>query len=71
MNQLGLKYGHIRQANTGILDMFFERYLEDNARAPIAFFEWVEKVYNPRDLARAFIAKGWANVLVNGVLRRE
>ena len=51
--------------------MFFERYLEDNACAPIAFFEWVEKVYNPRELAHAFIAKGWANVLVNGVLRRE
>jgi protein tyrosine phosphatase (PTP) superfamily phosphohydrolase (DUF442 family) len=71
VNQLGLKYGHIRQANTGILDMFFERYLEDNARTPMAFFEWVEKVYNPGDLARAFNANGWANLLVNGVLRRE
>ena len=26
---LSLKYGHFRQAETGILDYFFERYLED------------------------------------------
>ena len=29
--QLSLRYGHIRQADTGVLDYFFERYLADTA----------------------------------------
>ena len=69
--QLSLRYGHIRQADTGVLDYFFERYLEDNQRQPIGFAEWVETVYNPQELQRSFRAKGWANRLVDGVLRRE
>ena len=69
--QLALRFGHIRQSDTGILDYFFERYLADNARSPMAFFEWVERVYDPEELKRTYQAKGWANVLVNRVLRRE
>lgn len=69
--QLSLKYGHIRQANTGILDYVFERYLEDNARSPIPFLEWVAHVYEPIALEHSFAAKRWANMLVDGVLRRE
>jgi protein tyrosine/serine phosphatase len=69
--QLALKYGHIRQADTGVLDYFFERYLEDNARSPMPFFDWVANVYDPVELKRSFAATGWANMLVNGVLRRE
>jgi protein tyrosine/serine phosphatase len=69
--ELGLKFGHIRQADTGILDYFFQRYLEDTRSRPMPFFEWVEKVYDPDELKRSFKAKGWANRLVDGVLRRE
>lgn len=69
--ELSLRYGHIRQADTGILDHFFERYLEDNRRRPMPFFEWVDKVYDPDELKRSFHAKGWANRLVDQVLRRE
>lgn len=70
-SELSLRYGHIRQADAGILDCFFERYLSDNARRPMTFFEWVETVYDPDDLQRTFKAEGWANRIVNGVLRRE
>ena len=69
--ELSLRYGHFRQADTGILDAFFERYLEDNGRRPMPFFEWIDTVYDPDDLKRSFHAKGWANRLVNQVLRRE
>ncbi|MEZ5842321.1 MAG: tyrosine-protein phosphatase [Hyphomicrobiaceae bacterium] len=68
---LSLRYGHIRQADTGILDYFFERYLADNAREPIAFYDWVDTVYDPDELHRTFKAQGWANRLVNSILRRE
>ena len=69
--QLALKFGHIRQSDTGILDYFFERYLEDTARQPMPFFDWVAKVYDPDELKRSFQAKGWANVITNKLLRRE
>jgi protein tyrosine phosphatase (PTP) superfamily phosphohydrolase (DUF442 family) len=70
-NELSLKYGHIRQAHTGILDYFFERYLADNAVRPMPFFEWVETVYDPDELKDSFRSKGWANRIVDGILRRE
>ncbi len=69
--ELSLKFGHIRQADTGILDYFFDRYVEDNVKRPMPFFDWVEQVYDPVELRRSFAARGWANVLVNGILRRE
>lgn len=71
IRQLSLRYGHVAQANTGILDYFFARYMADNARRPIAFFDWVETMYDGDELRRSFKASGWANRLVDGVLRRE
>ena len=69
--QLALKFGHIRQSDTGVLDYFFERYLEANARSPIGFFEWVERDYDADEVKSAFVASGWANILTNRILRRE
>lgn len=71
MKQLSLRYGHVRQADTGILDVFFERYVAYNSVRPISFLDWVETVYDPEELKRTFLANGWANRLVNSVLRRE
>lgn len=69
--ELSLRYGHFCQADTGILDRFFERYLEDNRRQPMPFFEWVDTVYDPHELRRSFRASGWARRLVDQVLKRE
>jgi len=69
--QLSLKFGHIRQSDTGILDYFFEDYLRANADSPIEFFDWVERIYDPERLKRSFVARGWANVITNRILRRE
>lgn len=69
--QLSLKFGHIRQSDTGVLDYFFERYLEDNAKEPIEFFTWVGTKYDPEEVERTFKARGWAKILTNTVLRRE
>jgi protein tyrosine phosphatase (PTP) superfamily phosphohydrolase (DUF442 family) len=70
-HQLSLKYGHIRQADTGILDHFLECYLADTAVEQMAFFDWVDRVYDPEAVKRSFQAKGWANTITNKVLRRE
>ena len=70
-HELALRYGHFRQADTGVLDFFFERYLADTKERPMPFYEWVETVYDPQELKRSFRAKGWANRLVNDILQRE
>ena len=69
--QLSPRFGHIKQADTGIIDYFFERYLVEAERTGIGFMQWVDTVYDPATLARDFKARGWANTLVNTILRRE
>ncbi|MEZ5850223.1 MAG: protein tyrosine phosphatase [Hyphomicrobiaceae bacterium] len=71
LSQLNLRFGHIRQSDTGILDYFFERYLADTADKEMPFFEWVEKVYDPDELKRTFHSNRWANLLTGTILRRE
>jgi len=70
-HQLAARFGHFRSADTGILDFVFERYLRDTARAPMPFLDWVETAYDPVALKQEFRSKGWANRLVDGLLRRE
>jgi protein tyrosine phosphatase (PTP) superfamily phosphohydrolase (DUF442 family) len=69
--ELSWRYGHFSQADTGILDRFFELYLEYDRRHPMPFLEWVDNVYDPDELRRSFRASGWARRLVDNVLRRE
>lgn len=69
--ELSLRYGHMRQADTGVLDYFFERYLADTREKPMSFYDWVETVYDPVELKRSFHANSWANRIVDGILRRE
>lgn len=71
IKELSLRYGHFRQADTGVLDAFFERYIADTKTRPMPFYEWVETKYDPDELKRTFQASGWANRIVNTVLRRE
>lgn len=69
--QLSLRYGHIRSADTGVLDAVFQRYLEDRAKTGVEFWDWVETSYDPDQIRRSFRARGWANRLVDSLLRRE
>ena len=70
MGQLSWKYGHVKAAKTGLLDAFFVSYIpyEDQG---IAFFEWVETIYDPDDLTANFMAEDWAVRLTDTILRRE
>ena len=71
IEQLSLRFGHIRQADTGVLDHFFDTYLAYNQEQPIEFFEWVDTVYDPVAVRESFHANGFANRVVNSILRRE
>ena len=70
MSQLSFKYLHVKQAKTGLLDAFLAAYIPYEAQG-MAFFDWVEDVYDPDALQQNFMAKGWANRLVDDVLKRE
>ncbi len=71
MRHLSLRYGHVRQAKTGILDFFFEQYLAYARSRPIDFLTWVKEVYDPEAVKAAFHAQWWANIVVDRVLGRE
>ncbi|MDH4382434.1 MAG: sulfur transferase domain-containing protein [Gammaproteobacteria bacterium] len=69
--QLSLKYLHIRQSKTGMLDYFFERYLAESDGGQLPFLDWVRDVYDPAAVRAGFMGQWWANVLVDKLLRRE
>lgn len=69
--ELALKFGHIRQADTGVLDYFFDTYVAANARQPIDLLDWMQTAYDANELKSTFVAKGWANRVVNSLLKRE
>lgn len=71
LGQLAPKFGHFRQANTGILDFMLERYRDDNRAAPIVFADWIDTMYDPEDLTSRFRSGYWPNLLVEKILRRE
>ena len=67
--ELSLRYGHSRQCASGILDHFFERYIDDNRRRPMPFLDWLDKVYDPEELRRSF--RGRSNRLLDRLRARE
>jgi protein tyrosine/serine phosphatase len=71
LRMLSLRYGHMRQGKTGILDYFFERYLSDGAAKGMTLLEWVDKDYDPEALRAEFHSQWWANLIVDKILRRE
>lgn len=52
--QLSLRFGHIRQANTGILDAFLDMYEAEGGGRP--FLDWVREDYQEQVLRDRFAA---------------
>lgn len=70
MRQLSLRYGHVRQSRTGVLDAFFLLYArEGEGRKP--FLDWVREDYDEEGLRRAFKAHGLASFINDWVLAHE
>ena len=53
--QLSLRYGHIREASTGVLDAFLDMYEEEGGAKP--FLDWVAEDYRQQDLRERFAAR--------------
>ena len=70
LRQLSIRFGHIRQARTGILDAFFLRWQrEGEGRKP--FLDWVCEDYDEAALRRDFHANGLASFINDWVLAHE
>ena len=69
--ELHWKYGHFKQAKTGILDFFLATYIARNAQSPITFLDWLTSEYDWDLVQHSFHAEGWASALVDHVLHRE
>jgi protein tyrosine/serine phosphatase len=52
--QLSLKFLHIKQSGTGILDYCLEKYRKTNKASPIGFRHWMTTLYDPDAITAEF-----------------
>lgn len=71
LRQLSLRFGHIKQAKTGILDAFFLRYQREGEAAGKSFLDWLRDDYDEAALKRDFHANGLASFIDDWVLAHE
>lgn len=72
LEQLHLRYLHVKQGKCGVLDYTFERYLADGEPAGMSFLEWVQSpLYDPAGMKAQFRSQMWGRVLTEGLLKRE
>ncbi|MBI1366303.1 MAG: protein tyrosine phosphatase [Alphaproteobacteria bacterium] len=77
IGQLSFRYGHVRAGKTGVIDKFFDDYLAYAAAKGLdlssadAFFDWVDREYDPETTKKTFLATWWGNLLVDRILNRE
>ena len=72
LDQLNLRYLHVKQGKTGVLDYVFERYLSEGEPAGQTFTEWVESpAYDSVRIKADFRAAWWGNLLTERLLKRE
>lgn len=69
--QLSLKYLHVKQGKTGMLDAFFEAAVEAGADRPDAFFKWIENDYDRIAVKAAFLKARGRKVELDRLLGRE
>jgi protein tyrosine/serine phosphatase len=72
LEQLHLRYLHVRAGKTGVLDYTFERYLAEGEPAGLSFIEWVDSpAYDPAGIKADFRSKWWGELLTDQFVRRE
>ncbi len=71
LEQLSFKYLHIRHGKTGVLDFFFETYLEQGAAKGLSFTDWVTQGYDKAALKARFLNSRKRKLNVDQLLGRE
>ncbi len=71
VEQLSLKYLHMKAGKTGMLDYFFDTYLGGPAKDGISFSQWIEGDYDRQKVKDGFMASWLGKILTDKILRRE
>ena len=71
IRMLSLRFGHVRQGKTGVIDYYFDQYLKLGQPRGLTLIEWTARDYDPDKLKADFRSQGWGDFLVDKVLRRE
>ena len=72
LEQLSLKYLHVKAGKTGVLDYTFERYLDQGEPKGLSFLEWVDSPdYDEAAIKADFRSNMWGRLLTDGLLKRE
>ncbi len=69
--QLSKKYLHMKEGKTGLLDAFFEAYVEAEAATGIGFEDWLKTEYDREKLKSDFLESGRGRLRLDWLLRRE
>ena len=71
VEQLNIKYLHMKAGKTGMLDFFFDEYIAYAKTGKLSFIDWVDQIYDPADVKARFMS-GWiGNIISEKILRRE
>ncbi len=72
LDQLHIRYLHVKQGKTGVLDYTFERYLAEGEPKGQSFLQWVDSdAYDEAAIKADFRAQMWGRLLTEGILKRE
>lgn len=71
VEQLSFRYLHVREGKTGMLDFFFETYLEAQKETGLSFMDWIEGPYDRLEVKNAFLRTWKAKLMLDRILRRE
>lgn len=69
--QLGLRFGHIRQGKTGVLDAFFDAYEADQPDGAMPLAEWIETRYDRDAIISGFRPGRIGDFVTDRLLGRE
>jgi protein tyrosine/serine phosphatase len=73
--ELHWRYGHFNFGQTAVLDYFFQRYIDESAREPMRFIDWVHERYQKdalhHDFHRQRRENGLGDWFLDKVLHRE
>lgn len=71
IEQLSPRYLHAKAGKTGVLDFYFEQYLQARAETGLTFEDWVRAGYDPKAIRAHFKDTPVGNFFIDKVLRRE
>ena len=71
LDQMSLRFGHIKGSKTGVLDAMVETYIRDGVPRGQRFMDWVRTDYDPQAIAASFKPNLLGSFLGDTVLHRE